>query len=282
MISIRLRGWAGFILLSIAFTFLLAAQAVRAADRDRITAFLEVTGFDVALDSIALSAGDAPAMLGMSEDDFGTLWQRTADDVFDVAQMQTMALDILEQTLSDELLSHAAEFYASDLGQRLVEVENAAHMLEDTTEKKDVGQALVTDWTQSGNARLGLFERMTQASGSIETSLAMHQELQVRFLLAASAAGVLPFRLDEGALRALMKENEEEVAGLILESSLAGSAFTYRDFSDDELESYVTALEHPQMQQVYELLAAVQFEITVDRFEQLAFRLADLVAGEDL
>ena len=282
MISIRLRGWAGFILLSIAFTFLLAAQAVRAADRDRITAFLEVTGFDVALDSIALSAGDAPAMLGMSEDDFGTLWQRTADDVFDVAQMQTMALDILEQTLSDELLSHAAEFYASDLGQRLVEVENAAHMLEDTTEKKDVGQALVTDWTQSGNARLGLFERMTQASGSIETSLAMHQELQVRFLLAASAAGVLPFRLDEGALRALMKENEDEVAGLILESSLAGSAFTYRDFSDDELESYVTALEHPQMQQVYELLAAVQFEITVDRFEQLAFRLADPVAGEDL
>jgi len=45
----------------------------RAADPVRLKAFLEVTGFDVALDSIRLSADSAPAMLGMSPDDFGMI-----------------------------------------------------------------------------------------------------------------------------------------------------------------------------------------------------------------
>ena len=45
--------------------------------------------------------------------------------------MHETAVSILEQTLNDEALNHAVEFYASDLGQRLVEVENASHMNED-------------------------------------------------------------------------------------------------------------------------------------------------------
>ena len=46
-------------------------SGARAADRDRIEAFLEVTGFDVALDSIASSASAAPQMLGLEAEQFG-------------------------------------------------------------------------------------------------------------------------------------------------------------------------------------------------------------------
>ena len=47
-----------------------------APQREDVEAFLEVTGFDVALESIPLSADTAPQMLGLQADDFGSEWQR--------------------------------------------------------------------------------------------------------------------------------------------------------------------------------------------------------------
>ena len=117
---------------------LLTVTQAASADRDKLTAFLKVTGFDVALESIKLSAEDAPRMLGLQAEDFGAAWTLMSSDVFDVEDMQEDATRILEQTLSDEALAHAADFYASDLGQRLVEAENESH-LRDREEKREDG-----------------------------------------------------------------------------------------------------------------------------------------------
>jgi hypothetical protein len=65
-------------------------------------------------------------------------------------------------------------------------------------------------------------------------------------------------------------------------SNLAASAYTYQGFSDADRKLYVEALETPLMQRVYELLNAVQFEITANRFEELAFRMKELGQGEDI
>ena len=50
-----------------------ASVSAGAADRDRLQAFLQVTGFDVSLESIALSAEHAPDMLGMESNDLVTV-----------------------------------------------------------------------------------------------------------------------------------------------------------------------------------------------------------------
>ena len=121
-----------------------------AADRAQIKAFLEVTGFDVALDSIAQSAGDAPKILGADAGDFGLEWERLTAEVFDTNKMQATALDILEETLSSDALFFAAEFYASDLGQRLVEVENASHMNEDGAGTVEAGERIVSKLVAEG------------------------------------------------------------------------------------------------------------------------------------
>ena len=221
MSEVRLRSPARGVVLTVLAVVMVAliAGPLRAADRARLEAFLEVTGFGVALDSIALSASGAPAMLGLSASDFGQGWSTLADEVFETARMREMGLSILEEAMDDEMLGHAAEFYASDLGQRLVLVENAAHLHEDDDAKRAEGEALLAAMPPE---RVDVLRAMNAAVDSAGTGVRAVQEIQVRFLLAASYAGVLESEIDETMLRALLAEDEDE-----LRESLRASALAY-------------------------------------------------------
>lgn len=253
-----------------------------AADRERVEAFLEVTGFDVALDSIALSASSAPEMLGVDTGAFGSQWTKLSEDVFDTREMRGQAVEILENTLDDEALDHAAAFYASDLGKRLVRAENASHMVEDDEVKQLAGNRIISGLVKEGSERVAMYQRMGSAIDSAGTGVRALQQIQFRFLMAAAAAGVIELELDADGLRALMKEQESDLRLSLQASSLAASAYTYQEFTDAEVEAYVEALEEAPMQRVYELLNAVQYEITANRFEELAHRMAELTPGQDI
>ncbi len=269
-------------LLALLVALVLVPVSSAAANRDRIEAFLNTTGFDVALESIALASGSAPEMLGIDPDGFGSDWTRLTEEVFDTELMHETAVSILEETLSDEALAHAVEFYASDLGQRLVEVENAAHLNEDEEAKQQEGQEIVAGLVQDGSLRVEQLKRMNNAIDASGTSLRALQEIQLRFLLAASASGVIDLQLDADELRLMLRQNEAGMRQALQLSALAGAAYTYQDFSDAEVEAYAEALEQPLMQEVYELLNAIQYEIMAMRFEVLAARMADLHPAQDI
>ena len=253
-----------------------------AADRARVQDFLEVTGFDVALESIRLSASSAPQMLGLEAEAFGSEWTRLTNDVFATDLMHDLALDLLEDTLADDLLTHAADFYATDLGQRLVAAENASHMNEEDEFKQESGAAIIAGLSSIDSPRLAYLERMTVASDSAGTAVRAIQEVQVRFLMAAMGAGVIELPMDEADLRALLAKDEEEMKAEIAANALIGSAYTYQAFSDAEVLEYAEALENPKMRQVYDLMNAVQYEIMANRFEALAVAMQRLQPSQDL
>lgn len=259
-----------------------SAIAAVAADRAKLQDFLEVTGFDVALESIRLSAGSAPEMLGLQAEDFGTEWTRLTKDVFETELMHELALDILAETIDDEMLTHAAEFYASDLGQRLVVAENASHMKDDDVLKDESGEAIVAGLERLGSPRLEYFKRMNAASDSAGVSVRAIQEIQVRFLMAAAGAGVIELQMDEPDLRELLSSDEEVLREEISASALTGAAYTYQSFSDEEVLAYAEALEHPVMREVYDLMNAVQYEIMANRFEALARAMQSLQPSQEL
>ena len=271
--------FAGMLTLAVLAAGSVAAQV---RDMDRLETFLEVTGFDVALESIRLTAETAPAMIGFETEAFGSQWTRLADQVFDTERMHDQAIDILSQTLEEDLLDHAVAFYTSDLGARLVEVENASHLDEDDGLKQEAGQAIVAGLVQIGSPRLEELKRLNAASGSEDASVHAIQEVQVRFLMAAAAAGVIELRMEEADLRESLKNQEGELRRGMQIAGLAGSAYTYQAFSDDEISEYADALEHPQMRTVYELMNAVQFQIMADRYEELALRMQGLQPSQEL
>ncbi|UXX83879.1 DUF2059 domain-containing protein [Roseovarius pelagicus] len=266
-------------LYALLITLICASVMAQAADRPRLEAFLKVTGFDTALASIAHSAQDAPMMLGMSASDFGDDWSRTASDVFAEDVLHGIALDILEHTLSDDLLNVAAEFYASPLGVRLVAEENASHREEDNDMKQAGGAVLIEEATPE---RLTQLVRLTEAVDSSGVTISAIREVQVRFLIVASTAGVLDREIDEATLRQLLGARDAELRESLKVSGLNSAAYTYEAFSNAELAAYADALEAPQMQRVYELMNAIQFEIMAERFEVLALRMADMGPGQAL
>ena len=253
-----------------------------AASRDQIEAFLTTTGFDVALESIAHASASAPQMLGIDPDGFGSDWTRLTEEVFDTELMYDTAVSILEQTLSDEALDHAVTFYASALGQRLVVAENAAHSDEDDDAKQLAGQEIVSELIKNGSSRVESLKRMNRAVDASGTSLRALQEIQVRFLMAAGASGIIDLQLNGDELREMMRRNEGDIRRSLQLSALAGAAYTYQEFSDDDVDAYVEALEQPLMQEVYELLNAIQYEIMAMRFEVLAARMAELRPAQDI
>ncbi len=262
--------------------FLAFSTSAKAADQTRLEAFLEVTGFDVALDSIRLSADSAPQMLGMQADDFGSEWSRLVGDVFSTGVMHDMALDILGNTLSDDLLTHAADFYASDLGQRLVAVENKSHMVEEDGLKSETGTEIIAGLVRIGSPRVEILNKLNEATDVEDTSIKAIQEVQIRFLMAAAAAGVIELQMEEPDLREAMRNQQDELRTSIKANALASSAYTYQAFSDDEVATYAEVLENPKMQEVYALMNAVQYEIMANRFEAVAERLSRMQPSQDL
>ncbi|WP_298835837.1 DUF2059 domain-containing protein [uncultured Roseobacter sp.] len=279
MTSSLRAGFAALVMTAMALGSTLNAAV---QDTERLEAFLEVTGFDVALESIRLTAESAPLMLGLEEGAFGTRWTQLADDVFDTEVMHDEAISILSQTLDDDMLNHAVEFYASDFGQRLVEVENASHLAEDDGLKQEAGEAIVAGLVRIGSPRLEEIKRLNAATGSEDASVHAIHEVQVRFLMAAAVAGVIELQMDESDLRENLERQEGELRRSLQLSALSGSAYTYQAFSDEEISAYADALEHPTMQTVYQLMNAVQFEIMAGRYEALASRMRGLQPDQEL
>lgn len=257
----------------------LRAQPVAASvDAERVSAFLTVTGFDAAIESLGQSAAMAPTLLGRDADAFGADWIRLVDQVFDPASMLEDASAMLAATLDEAMLDHAAEFYASDLGRALVTAENAAHRTAEEVKRDGAAAALQA----ASPARVALLRRMMAALDSSGSGVRALEEIQIRFLDAADAAGVIDLPMDMDALRALMAEGRSQLAEQLDQSMLESAAWTYAEFSDSALEAYASALEAPLMRQVYDLMTAVQFEIMVSRFETLAVEMARLRPGRDL
>jgi hypothetical protein len=267
--------------LSLVLAIGLYATAVNALDRDKLAAFVEVTGFDVMVESLQQGAMAGPAIVGGAEETFGRQYTVLAEKVFDKAVMRERAMQIMSGVMTDELVDFGAEFYASDVGQRLVQVENASHGAKDDL-KYTEGQVLLDSMVANVSPRIDLFQRMSAAIGSTETSLKAIAEIQVRFLLAAMAAGVMENPMPEQDLRLAIQEQIAGMGPQIEQLGLLGNIYTYRDISDTDLEAYVKALETPEMAQIYEVLNAVQYQIMIERYQELGTQLGELQPEQEL
>tara|TARA_B100001173_G_scaffold306702_1_gene313995 strand:- start:394 stop:1218 length:825 start_codon:yes stop_codon:yes gene_type:complete len=270
--------------IALCFNFLLIISAVvpsYAADRNAIETFMKVTGFDVSLESMRVSASDAPAMLGLDAADFGVSWKRIADELFEPESLKNDAVGILQQALSENVLVHASEFYASELGIRLVKAENLSHF-EDSDQKKIDGELILTELLDRSSPQPQYFREMADSIGALESGIRSFREVQVRFIMAAMGAGLIDRQIDEADLRSMLAQQDAEIKTNMLQSLIIANSYTYRNFTDLEIAQYRDALATDEMKEVYELMNAIHFALMADRYEQMALKMVKLHPLQEL
>ncbi|MDV3050087.1 MAG: DUF2059 domain-containing protein [Planktomarina sp.] len=270
--------------IALCFNFLLIISAVvpsSAADRNAIETFMKVTGFDVSLESMRVSASDAPAMLGLDAADFGVSWKRIADELFEPESLKNDAVGILQQALSENVLVHASEFYASELGVRLVKAENLSHF-EDSDQKKIDGELILTELLDRSSPQPQYFREMADSIGALESGIRSFREVQVRFIMAAMGAGLIDRQIDEADLRSMLAQQDAEIKTNMLQSLIIANSYTYRNFTDLEIAQYRDALATDEMKEVYELMNAIHFALMADRYEQMALKMVKLHPLQEL
>ncbi|MEJ2036650.1 MAG: DUF2059 domain-containing protein [Maritimibacter sp.] len=266
-VALSLTGlWGGFAL---------------AAERADYQEFLQVTGFDVAITSMQQDAMAGPGIAGDAPNAFGAQWTALAQKVFDPDEMLSRTVDMMEAILPDDLLNYAVDFYASDLGQRLVEAENSSQGLS-TEERQDAGKRILDELAESNPDRIADYQAMMDAIGGVDATLRAVSEVQVRYLMAAAGAGAIELGLSEPELREIIAQQAPELRNYMTEASLVGAAFTYRDMTDEDVAAYRATLEDERMGHVYEILNGIQYEVMAERYEELAAGLTDLSPLQDL
>ena len=270
--------------IALCFNFLLIISAVvpsSAADRNAIETFMKVTGFDVSLESMRVSASDAPAILGLDAADFGVSWKRIADELFEPESLKNDAVGILQQALSENVLVHASEFYASELGIRLVKAENLSHF-EDSDQKKIDGELILAELLDRSSPQPQYFREMADSIGALESGIRSFREVQVRFIMAAMGAGLIDRQIDEADLRSMLAQQDAEIKTNMLQSLIIANSYTYRNFTDLEIAQYRDALATDEMKEVYELMNAIHFALMADRYEQMALKMVKLHPLQEL
>ncbi|QPM89606.1 hypothetical protein [Pseudooceanicola algae] len=280
----RARGMLASAVMALAAAVLLVANAfpARAASETEVRDFLQVTGFDVALAGITDSAASGPAMLGMEESDFVTTWRVLTREVFDEEVIKDMGVEMIRDTITDSDLAMASGFYGGELGKRLVEAENSAQTMDGEDSMTQSAAALEDLLDEGADDRIALLDRLNRAVSTTTDGDSAVVEVQYRFLSAARDAGVITFQVSDDQMRQMLLEQSRQIREANQSYALANAAFTYRDFTNDEIETYAEALEDPAMQRVYELMNAVQSEITANRFELVAAKLEGVAPSTDL
>jgi hypothetical protein len=257
------------------------ALPARAGDPARVEAFFAVTGFDVAIDGLQVNAMAGPGLVGDVPATFGQQYADLAREVFDPAMMRKRGVDLVAQVMSDDLLNAGAAFYASDLGQRLVAVENESQLANDD-EKYSQGQAILEKLVKDDPARVQIFRDIDASLGSDEMTIRALTEVQVRFTMAAQLAGVIDGNMSEDELRQSIEEQMRAAQPQMQIYGLMDMAYTYRDISDADMQAYADELASDAMRQIYSVMNATQYQIMIERYQVLGSRLGELKPQADL
>jgi hypothetical protein len=243
----------------------------------RIDDMMEVMrdeGLDYAADlqSELFPGAGTPRWLGLVADIYATdaMLQR-----FDAAFGAEMATD-------PAALRASLDFFATEQGQRIVELELAARraLLDEAVE--EVAQAQVAELRRDDDPRLGMITRFAEVNDLIEQNVAGALNANLAFYRGMVAGGAFEGGLTEREILADVWSQEAEVRRETEKWLFPFLAMAYQPLSDDDLRAYLAFSESPAGQALNAALFA-GFDATFEAISQdLGLAAAQMMSSQDL
>lgn len=213
----------------------------------------------------------------------GTRWPDMVAGIFDVDRMSGIVADELAADLSPWHLDPLVDFFTSEPGREIVQLEiSARRAMLDPAVEAAANEAMAAV-LEEGGPRLGLLEDFAAANDLLEMNVVGALNANYAFYSGLNAAGAFGsvFRGEEDMLREVWSQEAEirEETGTWLYSFLA---MAYQPLSDDDLEAYLELSRSEAGRSLNtHLFAAFDAMFRTVSYD-LGMAAAQFMAGEDL
>lgn len=171
----------------------------------------------------------------------GPGWAMQVDHIYAPTLMVEMVRAELENELSGAALEEVIAFFASDLGTRIVDLENSARITIQDPQAEEAARARFIALEDTGDARLGLIDAYIDSGDMVTRNVTTALNTNVQFLRGLVDGNAIEMTEEEiltdaaRDLEAVTRDTTEWLFGYML--------LAYHPLSDDELRSYLAFSE---------------------------------------
>lgn len=269
---------------SLAFSLGMLATTAVAEIRAGTTALLEAMAVPELMDIMH----DEGTRYGLSLEEQlfpgqgGAAWAAMVEQTYDTTVMYDTFATRFDQDMSAEAVRLSTDFFTSDRGQRIVELEISARraLLEDSVE-----DAAIEIYEQLRDAETDRFEQVTafiEANDLIEQNVMGALNSNYAFYMGLMEGNTLPGRVSEADILAEVWSQEDEIRANTTEWAYSYLLMAYQPLSDEDLDIYTALADTPEGRALNSALFAAYDEVFVQISENLGRAAARFMAGQDI
>lgn len=175
----------------------------------------------------------------------GSRWQEQVAKIYDTARMR----DVFDKVLTQELQGDAAtvqagvDFFGSDLGRRVLSLENEARrtLMDDAAE--DAAKLRFTEMDEASEPRIATIRRLAELSDLVEANVVGALNSNLAFLQGMGDAGAFGSAMDEEQMLSDVWSQEDSVRAETEDWLYPYLTLAYSSLSDEELHHYIAFSE---------------------------------------
>ncbi len=212
----------------------------------------------------------------------GPGWSATVSQTYDTDWMYSRFAERFDSELDEASIAQLSEFFESDRGERITELEISARraLLDDTVE--DAAIAAYEDLRSNAHQRLAAVEAFVEVNDLIEQNVMGAMNANYAFYVGLIDGNAFPGELSEDQILSDVWSQEEEIRDDTTEWIFSYLVMAYEPLSDEDLEIYVAFSESRAGRDLNRALFSAFDEIFVDISRSLGASAARFMAGQDI
>jgi hypothetical protein len=269
---------------ALAATFALAPLALRAEVTPEVEALMQAMDMDGLFEVMHLEGQDYGVML--EEQLFpgrgGSAWAAIVSQTYDPTVMYARFAARFADELDGVDVTPITAFFASELGQRVVNYEISARLalLEDGIE-----EAAIETWrerAETDDPKLALVEEFVEVNDLVESNVMGALNANLAFYGGLLDGNAFPRQMSEEQVLADVWGQEEEIRNDTVEWVHSYLLMAYQPLSDADLETYIAMARTDEGRTLNRALFAAFDEVFTDISATLGLAASRFIAGQDI
>jgi hypothetical protein len=261
-----------------------ATLPARAEVAPEVEALLDAMDMRGLLEVMHLEGQDYGTML---EDELfpgrgGAAWSAIVSQTYDPNVMYDRFAGRFSDELEGEDVAQMTEFFASDIGQRIVAYEITAReaLLEEGIE--EAAQETLRLREAEGDPRLALVREFVEANDLVESNVMGAMNANYAFYIGLMDGNAFPRQMSEQDILTDVWSQENEIRADTEEWVHSYLLMAYQPLSDQDLQTYIDMARTNEGRALNRALFAAFDEVFTDISATLGLASARLIAGQDL